>query len=1368
MKNPRGSFLSAVAAFLIFIGQPGLSAQTSAPAPAKVALVIGNSAYRASPLPNPVNDAADMAAALKDSGFEVIVRTDLDLAGMEQALADFKTLSTGKDAAIFYYAGHGIQVDGENYLIPVQEDIQTTTQVKSRSVGLGDVLERMKESGIRTLLLFLDACRDNPFPGSNRSGARGLAVVQAPAELETFIAYATQPGNTAMDGSGRNGVFTAAMLKNLKIPNANLSDMMTRVIADVKAETGGTQQPRVDNGLSREFFIVDPLFAAARAQAELDRRKSELADLDMAIAKRQAAISALSDGAARRDLELQQQKELAMQAAKKLESEAMALEVARQEAALKSVREAEAEKRALDEARRAEEAKIAEEASRKKMELARLSRPDDSVASYLKQMYDLETAIADIDARFDSMWKKIAQAQESSRKSNEDAILASVKDPFETEAEFKSRIASELRSNQTAFKEVQAQSLSEWSGSRELQRAQFVGKAKTLLAEIAAKDFVLGPGEWLVKAGGFDAEKKSWPVEIKSRRPDFPILFEVLWKIDGPDRNALKEAYNSGDFLIRTGALGARIALKLARVGSAWKLEGSGLALVDITNGKEVWREPSAQRVIGFGLTGSHGTVIGPALLRTTFDIAGAKVMYGDTMLGRLGDDLVLPASGSAKIAVLWDDGARRELPVEVKAGEVLDVKIMRTPTAVLSAPSDPAKENAAVILDSSLSTGDTDGKSPLLARWKFESGQYWTPWAPVGKIVNQWPRSGVYEVSLEIKDRFGLVGRTQARVRVLGTVRVHAFGLYDNGNRDGQANPGEEVRMDLRVQNAGTSMVKGLTVRLVPPDAAMGAYVAEVAAGGAAQAAGILKGDYIKSIGGQGITSTLNALIAAQTPGADVEISVLRAAEKPIDGRVVWEEKQFQLVMGKTDDGKPKLGVSTGNELVPLSGVAVSSKPASYGDLGAGIFKTGYTDSKEADSARLYAGDYGRFTLQVSPMALPGTKVPIAVLFTDSQGNQWRDGIELEVKQTGARMVANRYALYDYGNRDGQANPGEEVRMDLRVQNAGTSMVKDLLVRLVPSDAAMGAYVAEVAAGGAAQAAGILKGDYIKSIGGQGITSTLNALIAAQTPGADVEISVLRAAEKPIDGRVVWEEKQFQLVMGKTDDGKPKLGVSTGNELVPLSGVAVSSKPASYGDLEAAVFKTGYTDSKEADSARLYAGDYGRFTLQVSPMALPGTKVPIAVLFTDSQGNQWRDGIELEVRQTGARMVANRYALYDYGNRDGQANPGEELRMDLRVQNAGTSTVKDLMVRLVPEIHSLSTVTSKPASYGDLGAGIFKTGYTDSKEADTATLNAVNYGRFTIKISSGVKKGSQLAYRVIMSDSQGNIWEDSLTIPVN
>ena len=180
----------------------------------RYALVVGNSSYASSPLANPVNDARDVSVALEAVGFESLVRTDLNLAGMEGAVEEFLSRLNPGSTALIYYAGHGVQVQGENYLIPIGETINSESAVRSKSLGLSDLLDRVSQKGVSTLLVFLDSCRDNPFPGVSRSGIRGLSVVASPQVVENLIAYAAEPGETARDGTSRNGMFTEAFLRN--------------------------------------------------------------------------------------------------------------------------------------------------------------------------------------------------------------------------------------------------------------------------------------------------------------------------------------------------------------------------------------------------------------------------------------------------------------------------------------------------------------------------------------------------------------------------------------------------------------------------------------------------------------------------------------------------------------------------------------------------------------------------------------------------------------------------------------------------------------------------------------------------------------------------------------------------------------------------------------------------------------------------------------------------------------------------------------------------------------------------------------------------------------------------------------------------
>ena len=188
---------------------------------------------------NPTNDARDMSEALKELGFKVTTLIDAGYREMYEAIRDFgMEVARYRDGVgLFYYAGHGMQVGGVNYLIPVGSDIEAEDEVRFQSIDAGLVLSKMESAGNRTNIVILDACRDNPFKRSFRTESRGLAVVEAPRG--SLLVYATSPGSVAEEGRGRNGVFTGALLKHIGSPNIEVRDMLTRVRRDVIAATAG-------------------------------------------------------------------------------------------------------------------------------------------------------------------------------------------------------------------------------------------------------------------------------------------------------------------------------------------------------------------------------------------------------------------------------------------------------------------------------------------------------------------------------------------------------------------------------------------------------------------------------------------------------------------------------------------------------------------------------------------------------------------------------------------------------------------------------------------------------------------------------------------------------------------------------------------------------------------------------------------------------------------------------------------------------------------------------------------------------------------------------------------------------------------------
>jgi parallel beta-helix repeat protein len=234
-----------------------LSATLLSPALAakRVALVIGNSSYEhITDLLNPVNDANLMESVLKEAGFEVIRKNDLDQRGMKLAMVEFgRKLKQGADASMFYYAGHGFEVDGRNYLIPVDSNTESKEEADIHNVEVNDFLSLMENSGVALNIVVLDACRNNPFR-SMRSAGGGLAPVRAPSG--TYVAYSTAPGSVAADGTGANSPFTQALAESIREPGLSLESVFKKTRTKVRNATGGEQVPFDSSAIEGEFYFV--------------------------------------------------------------------------------------------------------------------------------------------------------------------------------------------------------------------------------------------------------------------------------------------------------------------------------------------------------------------------------------------------------------------------------------------------------------------------------------------------------------------------------------------------------------------------------------------------------------------------------------------------------------------------------------------------------------------------------------------------------------------------------------------------------------------------------------------------------------------------------------------------------------------------------------------------------------------------------------------------------------------------------------------------------------------------------------------------------------------------------------------------------
>ncbi|MBN8991723.1 MAG: caspase family protein [Rhizobiales bacterium] len=258
----RGAFGGKICMLAAVTAMLSLLSAAPAAAEKRVALVVGNSAYQnVTRLDNPRNDAALMAETLRGLGFTLIggrAQLDLDKAAMDGVVQNFGRQVQGADVALFYYAGHGVQVAGSNYLVPVTANPTREADVDFQMVDVNLVLRQMQGSGTRLNMVILDACRNNPFGARGlRASDGGLAQMRAPEG--TLISYATQPGNVAQDGNDGNSPYTKALASTIKQSGLDIFQTFNRVGLAVKRDTGGSQQPWVSSSpIDGTFYFVPP------------------------------------------------------------------------------------------------------------------------------------------------------------------------------------------------------------------------------------------------------------------------------------------------------------------------------------------------------------------------------------------------------------------------------------------------------------------------------------------------------------------------------------------------------------------------------------------------------------------------------------------------------------------------------------------------------------------------------------------------------------------------------------------------------------------------------------------------------------------------------------------------------------------------------------------------------------------------------------------------------------------------------------------------------------------------------------------------------------------------------------------------------
>jgi uncharacterized caspase-like protein len=239
----------------------------------RLALVIGNSGYRSAPLPNPVNDAKAVAATFISARVSVSSYFNLTRAEMLMRLEEFAVAAARETTreVYFYYAGHGVQLDWRNYLLPVDAEVANDAEVRARCVDLAAILTRLAPRKDRTFVLILDACRNDPFGSAYRPAQRGLSQFDAPPG--SLLAYATSPGSVASDGAGSNGLYTEHLVRELSVRGARIEDVFKKVRLNVRLASGGAQIPWETTSLESDVYLFEdgkPKLSPAELEKQLE------------------------------------------------------------------------------------------------------------------------------------------------------------------------------------------------------------------------------------------------------------------------------------------------------------------------------------------------------------------------------------------------------------------------------------------------------------------------------------------------------------------------------------------------------------------------------------------------------------------------------------------------------------------------------------------------------------------------------------------------------------------------------------------------------------------------------------------------------------------------------------------------------------------------------------------------------------------------------------------------------------------------------------------------------------------------------------------------------------------------------------------
>lgn len=644
----------------------------------RVALIIGNSAYQhTAPLANPINDAQDLARELEQLDFSVTLVTDATNAQMARAVRDFAGDAQRRRAetALFFYAGHGVQHEGINFLLPVDADIQDDYELLDAAMSMDRVSAALDTAGTRFNLIVLDACRDNPF-ARTRSASRGLTVMGG-AGRGNMVVFATAPGDVAADGTGRNSPFTAAFLEHLRTPDLEVRQLITEVQRGVQNRTSGRQIPWVNTSFTGEFYFATAEQQLARTRQQEQALQDELAAIEAEIAERAARIEQAASAAERSRLEAEQQRARAEEAARRLEAQQLAEIEAQARRALEQRQADEALRAQMEQQLSAQRVSLTRQAEERRSQLEQLQRrstADASLFDRLEAIAEVNRAINDIQSRFDATITRMEQEVNSLF----DTRVATVREnnprePWDTAEEYEVIITTLTAELEGERETDLAQRRAGLEASRESELSDLRERLGEYRRAITGQEYTLGAGSTAVEVARFNAEEKRFPIHVRTTDDRHAFAIPVSYAIDSTDRQVLRDEYYRVFSADQSGGLAGEITYTVFELErDLWVLQPTRTRVINLLEGDT--------ELIRFGggagqMLVSTASAVEPVagVIRFESEIREPAEVWIDgrrtgttdlQLLVRTADDL-----GTRRIEYRWRDGTRRVFAVNLQAG---------------------------------------------------------------------------------------------------------------------------------------------------------------------------------------------------------------------------------------------------------------------------------------------------------------------------------------------------------------------------------------------------------------------------------------------------------------------------------------------------------------------------------------------------------------------------------------------------------------------------------------------------------------------------------------------------------------------------